>query len=1110
MRIVGNGTFLTTWVGTILLLSSPALACSPGSEGSRPVGASESLDLGIHGGDCQRFAVTADQPVWVTVREHDSDLTLYLPGQETPIAYNSRVDDNWLEAVLIDPSSLPTEFAVGAAGTLAVTARYQLVLRPVGGEQFENRLVRRALDLTMKAVAGDAAPSDAPSRVSHRAAAFAAAAEAWSAAGQPVESAWMRLAQSRVYRDASDYKTALVIAREALGQLDPETYPTESLRLAMERGALLLFAERLDESEAVLRQAINRGQGLDAPSLLAELYIFVGLVNHTRDQLALAESDYLKAEALLTRDPVPRLNSMVHNNLAGIHFMRGEPAPAFREFDLAIDVAAASGDGQGQAHALMNAATLHVDLGQYDRALIRYSDALDLFQQLEAEGDVALALRGIGSVYLNLGDPARARDFLLAAIAKAQSASDKLTVNGSRLSLGKAYRMMGDLQAAREQHQLLLEDSQAADRKADVARARVQLAMDDIEAGDLPSARERLGTAIDEFRALGYRHSLVNAVYEMGVTQAGLGDIADARQWLTEADRLQSELGDDTARVLTLTMLSRLDAMEGDLDAALALAYQAAELSDAVRGQVSNADLRASLFSTRLEPYDEIVRLHYMLGEKGEPTTHAIAALNAVERARARSVKDLLLRDNSWSEVADQGAEQRQLVEKINGQLMRLRMLNRDLDRLSGTAGLAGENAPARRQTLEKEIDEVESQLRALRLELDALDARTLHRSLSARDAATATDFSQLPSRLPEGVVVLVFHFTEDESYAWAISGAGVQPHRLAPAWEIRDAVNRAVDLASHWQPEADDLDTALAVVSRQLLSPLAGRTDVKRVIIVPDGPAQLAPFAALTLPGGEPLLAQAVISFASSPGVLIDGEGGRPRSDYDTVAVFADPVFDAGTLMASVNRGAAQASGIGAILGHLGPLPYSEAEAEAIRRLAGARRVDVFTGRAAAKSELFSMGLEQYSLIHFATHAVSAPDFPEYSGVVLSQVDTSGSEVPGLMHLQEIYSLPIDADLVVLSACSTAAGRNLRGEGPMSLGRAFMYAGARQVLMTRWEIPDDVTAELMERFYDGLFEKGLSPAEALRNAQLEISKVPAWRHPFYWAGYLLGSELGS
>ena len=121
--------------------------------------------------------------------------------------------------------------------------------------------------------------------------------------------------------------------------------------------------------------------------------------------------------------------------------------------------------------------------------------------------------------------------------------------------------------------------------------------------------------------------------------------------------------------------------------------------------------------------------------------------------------------------------------------------------------------------------------------------------------------------------------------------------------------------------------------------------------------------------------------------------------------------------------------------------------------------------------------------------------------------VDEKGQPQDGYLRLQDIYNLNLPADLVVLSACQTGVGREVRGEGLIALTRGFMYAGAARVVASLWKVDDVATAELMAEFYKQMFRDGLTPAAALRAAQIKLSHQPRWRSPYYWAGFVLQGE---
>jgi CHAT domain-containing protein len=150
---------------------------------------------------------------------------------------------------------------------------------------------------------------------------------------------------------------------------------------------------------------------------------------------------------------------------------------------------------------------------------------------------------------------------------------------------------------------------------------------------------------------------------------------------------------------------------------------------------------------------------------------------------------------------------------------------------------------------------------------------------------------------------------------------------------------------------------------------------------------------------------------------------------------------------------------------------------------------------------------LSQYRFLHFATHGLLNSQQPELSGLVLSLVDEQGQPQDGFLRAHEVYNLKLTADLVVLSACQTALGKEVKGEGLVGLTRGFMYAGAPRVVASLWRVPDRATAELMKRFYRGMLGEGLPPAAALRKAQIEVWQQGRWAAPYYWGAFVLQGE---
>jgi CHAT domain-containing protein len=327
--------------------------------------------------------------------------------------------------------------------------------------------------------------------------------------------------------------------------------------------------------------------------------------------------------------------------------------------------------------------------------------------------------------------------------------------------------------------------------------------------------------------------------------------------------------------------------------------------------------------------------------------------------------------------------------------------------------------------------------------------------------------------------------------------------------------------------------------------------------VIVSDGALQYIPFGALPVPdsllsvvrgqssestitkpqvtGYRPVVIDHEIVSVPSASVLavLRRELAARQPAAKTVAALADPVFASddprvkhdkkkiaqqaktdstflagATALANPFLRSAREMGVTDSSEGLARLFFSRREAEGILKLVpaaeGMKAVDFAANRATATSA----ELSRYRMVHFATHGLLNSTHPELSGIVLSLVDEQGKPQDGFLRLHEIYNLNLPADLVVLSACQTALGKEIKGEGLVGLTRGFMYAGATRVAASLWKVDDRATAELMRRFYEGMLGgKKLRPAAALRAAQASLWKEERWRSPYYWAAFVLQGE---
>jgi CHAT domain-containing protein len=190
-----------------------------------------------------------------------------------------------------------------------------------------------------------------------------------------------------------------------------------------------------------------------------------------------------------------------------------------------------------------------------------------------------------------------------------------------------------------------------------------------------------------------------------------------------------------------------------------------------------------------------------------------------------------------------------------------------------------------------------------------------------------------------------------------------------------------------------------------------------------------------------------------------------------------------------------------------LARLPHSREEAQTIAALADPRASWTALDFAANRSAALAASWSSYSIVHFATHSLINARNPELSGIVLSLYDAHGNAEDGFLRMSDIYNMHVPADLVVLSVCDSAVGKDVGSEGPANLARAFFYAGARRVIATLWPVDDRASVAFMRELYSGILGHGLAPQDALTRAQRELQQNPRWGAPYYWAPFVLEGD---
>ena len=629
-----------------------------------------------------------------------------------------------------------------------------------------------------------------------------------------------------------------------------------------------------------------------------------------------------------------------------------------------------------------------------------------------------------------------------------------------------------------------------AEALAFTARARTNL-------GQFETAQTSVAESLDLAHAVRDRHLTGIALVELARTDLLAAHPDKAAETSEQALVEFRAIGDRTDEALSLETIARAESDRDHLPAARQSMEEALRLTEQNRGATNSDQLRASFFATRQDSYAFYVDLLMRMGDTE-------AALQANERSRARSLLDML---------AASGTDIREGVDP------KLLARERDLsDRLNAKGSrllpLLGRNVPendAQAAALSAEIRDLQSEYQ---------DVETAIRRASPRYAALTQPQPLTLAEIQKQVLdpdtlLLEYSIGEKTSWLWTVSMDQLHAFRLPSRAAIEEQATRVYQLLATHRPDTE-LAPEIRKLSDMVLAPATSVLGEKRLAIVADGPLQRIPFALLA--ASERPREIAMLPSASAIAALRTQTAGRaPASKL--LAVFADPVFDSSDPRAHgqpVLLAQTQVANASRLLEHLAVtqsggdahlriprLPFTSQEADAILNVAHDPSDLKATGFDASRAEALSGVLGQYRYLHFATHGYLDTERPELSALVLSQFDERGRPVDGFLRVNDIYNSRLAADLVVLSACQTGLGKEVRGEGLMGLTRAFLYAGVPRVIVSLWSVDDRATAELMAAFYRSLLRDHKRPSEALVAAQQELRKRKEWQSPYYWAAFV-------
>lgn len=897
----------------------------------------------------------------------------------------------------------------------------------------------------------------------------------------------------------------LLVAAEkhfADAELLSESGKPEDLRVAL---------EKYKEARGLWKTANDKRGEADALSRLGDAY---HKLSNNREAL----KTYELALPLSIEAHATRIQADILNNTGRVYYSQGDYQKALDYFYEVLPLFRAIFHQRGEAITLANIAAAQRLLGQIEESLVSRQLLLKVFLDQKDRREEARTHHGIALAQFELDRYDEALASYSKALAIWQELKDRRQIATTLSNQARVQRLHGDWKLALQMHLEVLS----------------------------------IYISLGDYRLEGFTYNYIGEDYEAKGTDE---DLAQALAYRNCALAISERIEDKNLEAFTRFGLAKLEQRMGDTKQALRQVREALNIFESLRANLAKPDQRASYLASKREYYELYLDLLTELNQKQESPDYGAAALQISERARARALLDILSeikadlrKDVDPALLSRESQLQRQLEENTSKRTDLLMRKN-------GLGSTEIDNLEETRKRLEEEY------IRVLSL------IRRANPQSPPSNNMQPLDLAEIQQRMLDPDTILLEYFLgEKRSYLFAVTTSTMQTFLLPPRKEIEAEASKVIDWFAGKFEDSDEFAVkvrsidrfakeclpAAGRLSRILLGQVAPSLGRKKLLIVSDGILHYFPFALLPtlgtgdqdrndgkggkrgdnrLAGYTPLVINHEIVGLPSVSTLDLIRQLTAYRDPPTkmVAAFADPVFavnddrvkpekqvlDESTialrsrkLIESRVRQAANRVRAGGAEDLFLRLEKTREEALNIGRLVMPSQRKIALDFSTNKHDLKNADFTSYRFVHFATHSFFVDSQPDLSGIVLSLVDRQGKEQDGFLGLAEIYNLKLPVDLVVLSACKTGFGKRVEGEGILGMTRGLIHAGAKRTAVSLWEISDSAgTAELMVEFYRQMLPGKLSPAAALRAAQISLWRQERWKSPYYWAGFVLQGE---
>lgn len=924
--------------------------------------------------------------------------------------------------------------------------------------------------------------------------------ERWRKAGDSEKEIEALLVVGRVRIKMNQEDEAIATFERVLSRSDATGYRMGAV-VALRNLGFIFRNKKPEEARKYLEEALHRAEPIGDPALDAELLHLVGISFNSEAKYSNALTIWKKAlhRAEVARDD--NLAADIWNGMGVVYTYFGESKKALEHFEKALTLARRSKNEGAEAAILTGIGVLHRRRGELERARQSFLDALAINDRNGEKGGAANVLNQLGGVYVDLGEKDEAFTQYRKALAIHQSVGSDDGVAWALFNIGQVYLTDKKPREALEKFAAAREPSRKGEQPRTLAAVLHGIGVAQLELEQTEEAVRTLEEALPLRRQAGNRLSVASTLLGIGRAYQKRGALDRAISSMEDALELARETQGSFIQAAVLFELAKLDRDRGRLQAALDRIEKAIEILESVRSDLPGDRLKSSFFASKRSYYDLYIDILMRLDRRAPGRGYKEAALGASERARARSLLDLLAEDRH------------EVTQGISPDLRR-----QEMEIAARLSQVQGELIDAlSKQTPEEErVGALAEQLKLAEDERQELERtiRANHRRYAEVRYPSSLDLQGTQAFLDPDWALLEYSLSEEGSYLFLVTRDGLEVHPLPRSGEIASHVARVGSGVASPGRLGGYIRSARWLYE-ELVAPVRPRLEGKRILLIAaDGPLHFLSFEALLtadVPGNDPagfpyLLRDFALGYVPSASVLpLLTEAGTRESAKAAkeLVAFADPVYGPGSPGVAESgvptRGALGERPALRGLSRLSRLRGSGVEVQRIAALYRPDDVTIYAGEGANERNVKRNPLvETAKRLHFAAHGVLNPERPALSGLRLSQIQ--GDD--GLLQVYEIFNLKLDAELVVLSACESGLGKEVAGEGLVGVTRAFLYAGAPSVVVSLWRVRDDTAPDLMLDFYKGLDQLG--KAEALQAAKLAMIRAGRHSHPYYWAPFIL------